>query len=302
MTRLLSMRVCALPAAVILMCLPPAASGIDAIVLEVRELTVGGVPVQGASARLDLISASQARVTLGAHGVTLPDPVGTISNIALVCDAPVIAEPRFACDTGQLAGRGGPAGSIDMQIAAEMRTDTGVTTFKGSGFKVAGTTAKFDGRMDAQGWQLAGSTGSTTVEALRKFATPWFQLPRDITGDGKAAIELGASDVGKGTMLDATLKLDAVDLTNEASTIVTDKLAATARVRARLDGATTGLRVDVSGRQGQVLVGPVLLDFGKNAMKLDVQGNLKGEALAIDSLQLSQTGLIELTGAGNVSL
>jgi hypothetical protein len=284
------------------MCLAPAAFGVDAIVLEVRELTVAGIPVQGASARLDLLSESQARVTLTAQGATLADPVGTISNIALVCDAPVIAEPRFGCGTGRLTGRGGPAGSIDMQIAAEMRSDTGVTTFKGSGFKVAGTTAKFDGRMDAKGWQLTGGTGMTTVAALRKFAAPWFQLPADITGDGKVAIELGASDLGSGTMLDATLKLDAVDLTNEASTIVTDKLAATARVRTRLDATDTGLRVDVAGKQGQVLVGPVLLDFGKNPMKLDAQGVLKGDLLTIESLRFSQTDLIELTGDGSVNL
>ncbi len=76
-----------------------------------------------------------------------------------------------------------------MRVAAEMRTDTGVTTFRGSGLKVAGTTATFDGRLDDKGWQVKGITGTTTVSALRKFAAPWFQLPTDVTGDGKAAVE-----------------------------------------------------------------------------------------------------------------
>ncbi len=41
--------------------------------------------------------------------------------------------------------------------------------------------------------------------------------------------KVSSSDTGSGTVVDATLKLDGVDLTNEASTIVTDKLTATAR-------------------------------------------------------------------------
>ena len=195
-----------------------------------------------------------------------------------------------------------PTGRIDMRIAAEMRTDTGVTTFKGSGLKVAGTTANFDGRLDDKGWRVSGSTGTTTVAALRKFAAPWFQLPADVTGDGKAAVDGVASDVGSGMQIDATLKLDGVDLTNEASTIVTDKLTATARLRARLNDADTGLQIEVAGKQGQVLVNPVLLDFGKNPLALDVRGILKGDVFAVDSLRLTQTDLIELTGSGSVNL
>ena len=98
--------------------------------------------------------------------------------------------------------------------------------------------------------------------------------------------------------MDATLKLDGVDLTNEASTIVTDKLTATARMRARLTDADTALQIDIAGKQGQVLVNPVLLDFGKNPLALEVRGNLKGDVLKVDSLRLTQTDLIELTGNG----
>jgi hypothetical protein len=189
-----------------------------------------------------------------------------------------------------------------MEVAAEMRTDTGVSTFRGRGLKVAGTTATFDGRLDEKGWIVKGNTGTTTVAALRSFAAPWFELPADVTGDGKAIVEGTASDTGAGTLVDATLRLDGVDLTNEASTIVTDKLTATARLRARLNDAATGLQIDVAAKQGQVLVNPVLLDFGKNPMDLDARGQLKGDVLTVDSLRLAQTDLIELTGSGSVNV
>jgi len=288
--------------AFLLVCLAPGARAVDAIVLEVRELSVDGVPFEGASARLELLSDQKTRVTVTARSATLPDPIGRVTDIEFACDSPVIAEPRFGCDAGTLTGTGGPAGRIDMQVSAEMRTDTGVTSFKGNGLKMAGTTASLDGRLDDKGWQVKGITGTTTVAALRKFAAPWFQLPADVTGDGKAAVEGVLSDTGSGTQVDATLKLDGVDLTNEASTIVTDKLAATARMRARLTDADTALQIDIAGLQGQMLVNPVLLDFGKNPLALEVRGNLKGDALKVDSLRLTQTNLVELTGKGEVNL
>jgi len=275
---------------------------VDAILLEIRELSIAGIPVEAASARLDVLSDEKTRVTIKAGGATLPDPMGRISNIELTCDAPVIAEPRFGCRAGQLRGRGGPTGSIDMQVAAELRTDNGVTTFKGSGLQVAGTTAAFDGRLDEKGWLVKGGTGTTTVAALRKFAAPWFQLPADVTGDGKASVQGVVSDAGSGTQLDATLNLEGVSLTNEASTIVTDQLNATARLRARLNQADTGLQIEVAGKQGQVLVNPVLLDFGKNPLALDARGTLKGDVLTIDALHMTQTDLIDLTGNGAVNL
>jgi hypothetical protein len=282
--------------------LAPAAHAVDAIVLEVGELRVAGIPVEGASARLDLLSDKQTRVTIQARAATLPDPAGKLADLKLVCTSPVIAEPRFGCDAGRLTGRGGPTGSIDAAMTAVMNTKTGITTFGGRGLKLAGTTATFDGRLDDKGWQVKGRTGTTTVDALRKFAAPWFELPKDITGDGKVLIEGSAADAGSGTVVDTTLDLDAVTLTNDASTIVTDNLAAIVNLRARFNDADTTLELNLTGKQGQVLVNPVLLDFGKNPLTLATRATLKGDLMTIESLRLTQKDLIELTGTGSVNL
>jgi hypothetical protein len=275
---------------------------VDAIQLEVRELRVAGIPVEGAQVRLDVLDDRDTRLTVSAQSATLADPVGKLTSLSLVCEEPVIAEPRYACDSGKLTGRGGPTGNLDMRVAAEFNTQTGVTTFSGNGLAVAGTSANFEGRIDERGWRVAGATGATTVVALRKFAAPWFELPADITGDGKAVIEGSAADSGRGTLLDATIKLDAVDLTNEASTIVTDKMAMTARLQATLRDADTAMTLDVAGRQGQVLVGPVLLDFGQNPLQLDASSLLRGDVMTISSLSLRQKNALEVSGTGSVNL
>jgi hypothetical protein len=278
------------------------ARAIDAIVLEVRELTIAGIPMQGASARLDLLSDKQTRVTLNAREIKLPDPAGSFSGFALVCDQPVIADQRFGCAAGRLSARGGPTGAVDMQMRAEMRSDTGVTTFAGKGLKVAGTTASFDGRMDGHGWQVKGSTGRTKVAALRKFVAPWFALPADITGDGDAQIEGSLADNGSGLKSDLSATFNAVDLTNETSTIVTDKMAAAVRMRTAPSGSDTLVDLEVNGAGGQALVNAVLFDFGKNPLALAVKGKLVGDLLAIDSLQLRQKDLLDMTGSGRMNL
>ena len=229
--------------------------------------------------------------------------MGKLSDLALVCTSPVIAEPRFGCEDGRLTARGGPTGSIDAAMTAMMNTDTGVTSFGGRGLKLAGTTATFDGHVDDKGWQVKGRTGTTTVEALRKFAAPWFQLPKDITGDGKVTIEGSAADSGKGTLVDATMNLDAVTLTNEASTIVTDNLAAIARLRARLNEAEHRAR---ARRDRQAGSGAGQSRCCSTSARIRWRSRRarcsKGDLMTIESLRLTQKDLIDLTGTGSVNL
>jgi len=259
--------------ALLLMQIAPAVRAVDAIVLEVRELTVAGIPVSDSGVRLELSSDEKTRVTVKARSVKLPDPAGSFTEVAFVCDRPVIAEPRFGCEAGKLAARGGPTGALDMQVRAELRSDSGVVTFSGKGLKLAGTSAVFDGRLDGKGWQVKGSTGRAKFSALRKFIAPWLELPADITGDGDVQLEAALADAGAGLTADVTATIAGLDLNNEAGTIVTDKMAAKLRLRAEPLGNDTRLGIDVAGSGGQVLVNPILLDFGRNALALEARGN-----------------------------
>ena len=185
-----------------------------------------------------------------------------------------------------------------------MRTDTGVTTFGGSGLKVAGTTATFDGRLDEKGWQVKGRTGTTTVAALRKFAAPWFELPKDITGDGKVAVEGGASRYRRwhaaGRHAETRWRRPHQRGQHHRHRQARRRPRGCAR---DLDDADTALELDIAGKQGQVLVDPVLLDFGKNPLALEVARQpAKVMCSTIESLRLTQTDLIELTGTGSVNL
>ena len=280
----------------------PTAYAVDAIVIEVRELTIAGIPANDVSARLDVLSDKKTRLNVRARSAELPQPAGRFSDLEYSCDEPVVAEPRFGCERGRFSARGGPTGRIEMDLAAELNTGTGITTAKGSDIRIAETVASFDARVDDEGWQLAARTGPASIGALRKFAEPWFELPADFTIEGNATLNASASDRGAGIDAEVAVRLDAVNFTNEASTIVAENLAATARLRANLAADSTGLELDVAGAQGQALLGPVLLDLGVNPLEFQTRGTLRGEALSIEALALRQKSLIDVTGAGTVNL
>jgi hypothetical protein len=282
--------------------LAPSVHAIDALELEVREITVAGLEVSGASVRLDLVSDQRTRLTLRAREVAMPEPAGKFSDFAWVCEQPVIAEPRFGCDAGRFSARGGPIGALDMQLRAELRTDTGVTSFAGSGLKVAGTTAAFDGKLDERGWQVRASTGAAKFSELRKFATPWYALPADITGDGQLKLEGTIADLGQGLSADVGASFEGLELTNEASTIVTVALAGAARLRMEPKGADSQLSLEVRGRDGEMLFTPIYFNFGANPLALNLQGTLSPQRLTIDALHLQQDKLLDLRGTGSLNL
>jgi hypothetical protein len=275
---------------------------LDAIELEVREVTIAGLAVAGVRARLDVLSEKETRLSLRADSLLLPPPAGRMTEVAFTCAVPVIAEPRYGCDSGRLTARGGPTSAVDTNLKAELRTDSGVTTFSGSGLKIAGTSASFDGSVDARGWRAGVRTGNTTIPALRKFAEPWFELPQDLTITGQVAVEGMLADRGDGMSADVGLRLDGVEFTNEAGDIAGEKVAA--RMRARLEprDSKTDISLDVQGAQGQAFLSIIFLDLAKNPLTLAAHGSLAGNVLSFDSLHVDQRDLLDLRGKGSADL
>ncbi|MBC8025194.1 MAG: hypothetical protein H7Y89_04330, partial [Steroidobacteraceae bacterium] len=208
----------------------------------------------------------------------------------------------FGCDAGKLTGRGGLLGVIDMSAKVALNTDTGVTTFHGSGLAVAGTTADIDARLDATGWRAQARTGTATLTALRKFAEPWFKLPAEFTAEGKAVIEGTIADAGKGIEADGSARFTDVAFTNEAGDLVGEKIDVAARLRARPRAASTDLEIDVAGTRGESFLSIVYFDFTKNPLALSLKGSMAGDKLSIASLHLTQRDLADMRAVGVVDL
>lgn len=288
----------------LLLSCPLVAHALDAVVFEAREIRVAGVVVKDAVVKLDVLDESSTRLTVAAGNAVLPEPIGTLKSVSLVCDKPVIAEPRFSCDDGRLAGRGGPTGDINMRLSAGYDLPAGRADVSGAGLRIAGTTLGFRARADATGWQAEGETGTAEVANLLEFLQTWLELPADLTLDGKARIRGSARQrtSDPGPTIDATLDLTELNLTNEESTLVTDSVTATARVRAVLADTETHLEANVDGGMGQALLGPVLLDFGVNPLALETTAVMRGDDVVVQKLRVRQQDALELDGTATVNL
>lgn len=275
---------------------------LDAIVLEAREATVAGITTHGASVRLDVLSDKQTRLSVHAADALLPDPVGRLTNLSLICEKPVVADPRFGCDAARFFARGGPTGSIDTDLRLETNTKSGVSTFAGSGLKVAGTTAAFDGKLDAQGWTANVKTGTTAIPTFRTFVKPWFELPKDFTVDGKIAVEAAVADRGKGVVADLAAKLSDAQFTNEAGDIVGEKLGFLLKARVSPREKDMGVDLDINGTAGQAFLSVVFFDFGKNPLSFKTTGALRDSVLTFDTMHVLQKDLSDISGQGQINL
>ena len=242
----------------------------------------------------------------GARAPRCPIPSGKITQhragVRCAGDRRAALRLRRRTAHGRAAAR--PA-RIDMQVAAEMRTDTGVTTFEGSGLKMAGTTATFDGRLDEKGWQVKGSHRRRR-RSPRCASSPrrGSQLPADITGDGKVAVEGSAERCRRrhcaGRHAEARWRRP-----HQRGQHHRHRQARRDGAAARATAATPTPRsqIEVAGTQGQVLVEPGAARFRQeSAGARNARRRSPATLLTVDSLRLTQTDLIDLTGNGSVNL
>jgi hypothetical protein len=275
---------------------------IDRLTIEIEELTLPGAKVAGATAALDLTGEAGPAARVHAQRAALGPQLGSYQNLELTCPRLLIHEPRFACRDAHLSANGGPLGSIAARVGAEYNTARGELVFDGSGLQVAGGTAKFDGKLGKRGWSVESSATALDIQKVRTLAAPWLPIPADLSFDGRLDATLEAS--GSASKLDATAqaKTPGFNFTNEAGTVVAEKVAAALQATATrtADGIEIETRVD--GTAGQALAGALLLDFGANPLLMQARTRVSGAEVEILDLAVEQKNLSRARGTGRVVL
>jgi hypothetical protein len=275
---------------------------IDRIVLEIGEIALPGTAGGGITATLDLGPRGAASAHVRAAQMDLPSPIGTLREIQLSCANVVVREPIFACRTARLSAQGGPTRSISMQAEGEYDSTHGAMSFEGSEFGVAGGTAQFSGRLDSGGWSFEGAATGLDVQQVRALASPWFKVPANLTFDGHVDLQGEAVDRNGDTALNAELRTADFNLTNDAGTIVAEKVTTGLRLAAERTASGYDIEARLDGGAGQALAGPVLLDLNANPLRLDGRGRWAGDTLTVDEMALVQKNLSEAHGNAVVEL
>jgi hypothetical protein len=275
---------------------------ISRIVIEVGEVTMPGAQGGGITATIDLGTRGSPSAHIRSAQMELPAPIGTLRNIELICSSVIVHEPTFACEEAQLTAQGGPTKTISMRASAAYDSARHTTSFEGAGLGVAGGTAQFAGRLESGGWAIEGSATGLDIRQVRALGTPWFKVPANLTFDGHFDVQGEAVNRGGATALNAELRTTDLNFTNDASTVVAEKVATTLRVAGERTSGGFDIEARLEGTSGQALGGPVLLDFGANPMKLDARGRWADNTVRLDDLTLVQKNLSEVHGQAVVEL
>lgn len=242
------------------------ASAIDRIVLEVDEISMAGTRVSGAALDLDLTSRAPTMVAK-AQRFELTQPRIALSDIALECADLVIKEPSFACKRARVAAVVGTAGTITLQAAA--------------GYDTSQKTLSAEGHLE-----------NTRIAQVRKLIAPWVSLPGTYSIDGRVDADVKALRRSGALQLQLDARTSDLNFSNEGGTIVAEKLASRVKATARQTGKGLEIAGMLESGAGQVLAGPVLLDFGANPLQLDVRGRMLDQTLQLDEISIAQKNLL----------
>jgi hypothetical protein len=280
----------------------PGCFAISRIVLEVGEIVLPGAQGGGITATVELGTRGSPQARVRMAQIDLPAPIGTLRDIELTCAGVIVREPTFACRNGRLVAQGGPTKTISMQASAEYDSARKQTSVDGSGFGVAGGVLQFAAKLDARGWSVAGSANVLDVQQVRALVTPWFKVPANLTFDGHFDVQGEAVSRDGETALNAELSTANFNLSNDAGTIVAEKVAMGVRVAAQRTSGGFDIEARLDGTSGQALAGPVLLDLASNPLRLDTRGRWAGELLTLDDVSVVQRSLSEAHGRAVVAL
>lgn len=270
--------------------------------LDVDEVSTGGVRAAGISATLDLGSQPEPAAEVSISRAQLASPIGELRNVEVKCGVVVVRGGRQACEQATFAARGGPTGTLRFGGNAVYDGSAGTLEVRGSGLAIADGRARFTVRSDARGWSVSVDGTQLASARLRELASPWLQLPEDITVEGPIDLHVDGRFDASRTRLEARIDSTGLGFTNEDGTYVGEGLAGTTALSIELTGERTRFDARLEANAGQSLAGMVLLDFGANPATLEARGELAGDGLRIESFTLAQRDLLQARGEARLRL
>jgi hypothetical protein len=293
-------------ATALLCCAAYDCDAIDRVILQFGQVSTAGVQAKNATMSLDVSPgppSGSPTLEVRAEQLRLNALGTTYSNVDIFCASLFIKEPRYACKEGSVSARGGPTGHVAMTTAFSYDSSTGAIAASGSGLRLAGAPTRFAGTFQSGTWSLNAAGQGLNLAVARELAQPWLPLrPGNVLG-GRLGFQLAATGrldaAGRPDGIRARLSAHTADLnySNQTGTAVGQNLAATLDVTAATERGkvTSSVKLQTSG--GQVLAGTVLLDFGKNPLKLSTHIESNAQTLSLTDIRIGQGDLLDAQGS-----
>ena len=229
----------------------------------------GQVVVRNARVRLAL--PANAAPTLDAQAASLraADLPESLQGLRVRCASVLLQEPHWHCDGARLEVAGSALGALRATAQARLDSARGRVELQMADLAIAGGRLQLRAVLQGTGWQVEAATLTTTLPPLALWLRRWWQPPAGLQYAGNLSLRADATGHGL-TLTQATVQaqVGALDLQNEAGTVVTEKLAAELRMRLQGTLRQPQGELQFSSQSGQALAGPVLLDFTAHPLQL----------------------------------
>lgn len=288
----------------LLLLFAPAAPAIDRILFEADGVELPGTAsARAVRASLVLQPGGQTALQADVTRLLLPTAGLELGKLHLRCATLQIEEPRFACGGGRLSAGQSPLGMVQANLNASYHSGRQHAQLQLRQLALAGGTAQIDAALTGTRWRVQTEARTLQLPALRKLLEPWWQAPPGIQAEGQLTVHIDAegqgSEIGKAT---ATAAFSALALANEAGTVASEKLQATARVVASGNMKDLQLELQLQGSGGQALAGPVLLDFSANPLQLTARGRYRTGHAELNEVDIDQRDLMQAQGSARIAL
>ena len=277
--------------------------------IDVLTLNIGDVQGQGWSANdvtiaFELAGDGKTVARLLAKRMALLPELGVVTDVTVECQNPVVKGPQYGCQDARVNGLFGRVGRQQFIANASYDATRGTLAFSTRGLKIAGGAARINGRWLDSGWQVEFQSDSARLAELRKIAAPWFELPADLTVDGRTTMTLRLKGAASLSTIEVNGKFSDVTANNGAGTIATDKLAFALDATLTPAGNDWGIRARIQSSSGQAYSDPIFLDFGQNALVANVEGTWFTDSGLIHfaPLDVEQQGVVSATVTGDIDV
>jgi hypothetical protein len=281
---------------------PPRSSAIGALTLDIGDVLGDGWNAQGVTIAFELGATDQTLVHLQAQRLTVLPQLGALTDVAVVCRNPVVKEPRFSCTGASVTGQFGRLGRQQFTADAAYDSARGTLTFATRGLKVAGGPASINGRWLESGWAFEIHNQAARLAELRKIAAPWFELPAELSVDGRTTMTLRLTGADSLSVIEVSGKFAEVTANNHAGTLATDKLEFGLEATLKPVGTDWDVRAKIQSSSGQAYSDPVFMDFGQNPVAATLNGRwvTASGLLHLAPLDVVQQGTVSGSIAGDL--
>ena len=134
----------------------------DTVSLTLGDIGGAGWSAQNVVLHLDWTDAAHARVLLQASSATLPEKLGKLASLELVCTAAEITVESINCPQGTLAMQSTVLGRQNMSLAFRYRFSDGQLTARVRNIRYLGGQLALKARYSEAGWTVdVNATGAS---------------------------------------------------------------------------------------------------------------------------------------------